>query len=90
MNPETTLTDLRAAVAAATTPAERAGALIQLAKKLEQQSQYAESLAAAEEAHSLAKEAGDGAAEVEALGLQGFCRWRRGEYRTALPLLEVS
>ncbi|MBX7217022.1 MAG: hypothetical protein K1X90_08600, partial [Candidatus Kapabacteria bacterium] len=64
MNPETTLTDLRAAVAAAATPAERAGALNQLAKELERQSQYSESLAAAEEAYNLAKEAGDELAEA--------------------------
>ncbi|MBX7216394.1 MAG: tetratricopeptide repeat protein [Candidatus Kapabacteria bacterium] len=90
MNPETTLTDLRAAVAAATTPAERAGALNQLAGELAQQSQYAESLAAATEAHAAAKEAGDGAAEADALRLQGVVHWRRGEYSTALPLLEES
>ncbi|MBK8911555.1 MAG: tetratricopeptide repeat protein [Chlorobi bacterium] len=90
MNPETTLTDLRSAVAAAATPAERANALNQLAGELERQGEYAESLAAAEEAHAAAKEAGDAAAEAEALRVQGSVHWRRGNYPTALPLLEQS
>ena len=39
MNTESTIAELRAAVAAAATPTERANALNQLAQKLEQQSQ---------------------------------------------------
>ncbi|MBK8911449.1 MAG: tetratricopeptide repeat protein [Chlorobi bacterium] len=88
MNSDETLTNLRAAVAAAATPAERAGALNQLAEELERQGEYAESLAAAEEAQSLAKEVGDGAAEAEALRLQGIIHAQREEYSTALLLFE--
>ncbi|MBK8912910.1 MAG: tetratricopeptide repeat protein [Chlorobi bacterium] len=90
MNPETTLTDLRAAVAAAATPAERTGALNQLARELERQGEYAESFAAAEEAEAAAKQAGDIAAEADALRLQGVACLQKGKYSTALPLLEES
>ncbi|MBL7988714.1 MAG: hypothetical protein JNJ94_11685, partial [Chlorobi bacterium] len=63
-NPDPTLAKLRAAAEAAATPAERANALNQLAEELEKQGQYAESLAAAERAHTLAKQAKEPTAEA--------------------------
>ncbi|MCE7936076.1 MAG: hypothetical protein DYG96_16000 [Chlorobi bacterium CHB2] len=86
----TTLHDLRAAVVAAATEAERASALNQLAGELAQQSQYAESLAVAEEAQAAAKQAGDAPAEAEALRLQGIAHWRKEAYPEALRLLKQS
>ncbi len=87
-NPDTALVELRAAVAVATTPTERANALNQLAQKLEQQGHYTESLAAAEEAYGLAKQAEAPIIEVEALRLQGVVYLQRGEYSKALRLFE--
>ena len=89
-NPDPTLAELRAAVAAATTPAERANALNQLAEALEKHSQYTESLAAAEEAYGLAQQVEAPAAESAALRLQGVVYARRGEYSEALRLFEQS
>ncbi len=89
-NPDTALAELRAAVAAATTPTDRANALNQLAEELGKQSHYPETLAAAEEAYVLAQQAEAPAAEATALWLQGVVHLWKGEYGEALRLLEES
>ena len=90
MNTDETLTNLRAAVAAAAAPAERAGALNQLAEALDRHGEYAESLAAAKEAEAIAQQSGNVLAETGALRLQGVVHYRRSDYSGALPLFEQS
>ena len=89
-NPDPALAELRAAAEAAATPAERAHALNQLAEQLEKQGQYAESLAAAERAHTLAKQAKEPTAEAKALRLQGVAHWRRGSYTDIPPKKSIG
>ncbi|MBL7989602.1 MAG: tetratricopeptide repeat protein [Chlorobi bacterium] len=84
------LAELRFATEAAATVIERAHALNRLAEELEKQSQYPESLAAAEEAYGLAQQAKEPTAEARALLLQAAVHLRKGSHAEALPLFEQS